>query len=138
MFGIKKDPRKISSFPYSIRFDDKYLYFRGVGVEGFRILKEDIESVSVDANPKEGMLESTYRLLKINGHGTLLGQAKILKGFAEKAQDFILEEIKNNKKHNSQTPLNNLDELEKLASLKDKGIITKDEFEIKKKQLLGI
>jgi len=31
-----------------------------------------------------------------------------------------------------------LDELEKLASLRDRGIITTDEFEAKKKQLLGL
>ncbi len=31
-----------------------------------------------------------------------------------------------------------LDELEKLAQLKDKGIITKEEFEAKKKQLLNL
>ena len=34
--------------------------------------------------------------------------------------------------------ISNLDELEKLASLKDKGIITEEEFNLKKKQLLGI
>ena len=34
--------------------------------------------------------------------------------------------------------LSNLDELEKLASLKDKGIISEEEFAAKKKQLLGI
>ncbi len=39
----------------------------------------------------------------------------------------------------SQAPaISNLDELEKLASLKDKGIISQEEFEAKKKQLLGI
>ena len=32
----------------------------------------------------------------------------------------------------------NLDELEKLASLRDKDIITEDEFNLKKKQLLGL
>ena len=32
----------------------------------------------------------------------------------------------------------NLDELEKLADLRDKGIITDEEFEAKKKQLLGL
>jgi hypothetical protein len=32
----------------------------------------------------------------------------------------------------------NLDELERLASLRDKGIITEEEFEAKKKQLLGL
>lgn len=31
-----------------------------------------------------------------------------------------------------------MDELEKLAKLKDEGIITKEEFETKKKQILGI
>jgi len=34
--------------------------------------------------------------------------------------------------------LGDLDELEKLASLKDKGIITEEEFNTKKKQILGI
>lgn len=32
----------------------------------------------------------------------------------------------------------NLDELEKLAGLRDKGIISSEEFDLKKKQLLGI
>jgi hypothetical protein len=31
-----------------------------------------------------------------------------------------------------------MDELEKLAELKDKGIITEEEFEAKKKQILGL
>jgi hypothetical protein len=31
-----------------------------------------------------------------------------------------------------------IDELERLAGLKDKGIITEEEFEAKKKQLLGL
>ena len=35
-------------------------------------------------------------------------------------------------------PSSDLDELEKLASLKDRGIITEEEFEAKKKQLLGL
>jgi len=35
-------------------------------------------------------------------------------------------------------PTSNLDELEKLAGLKDKGIITEEEFQLKKKQILGI
>jgi len=38
----------------------------------------------------------------------------------------------------SQKTTSNLDELEKLASLKDKGIITQEEFDIKKKSLLGL
>jgi predicted Zn-dependent peptidase len=31
-----------------------------------------------------------------------------------------------------------LDELEKLAGLRDRGVITEEEFEAKKKQLLGL
>ena len=38
----------------------------------------------------------------------------------------------------SNTNISSLDELEKLASLKDKGIITEEEFSLKKKQLLGL
>lgn len=34
-------------------------------------------------------------------------------------------------------PVSELDELEKLASLRDKGIITEDEFVAKKRQILG-
>ena len=36
------------------------------------------------------------------------------------------------------TGTSNLDELEKLASLREKGIITDEEFDLKKKQLLGL
>jgi len=39
---------------------------------------------------------------------------------------------------NGKTKLSNLDELEKLAGLRDKGIITEEEFNAKKKQLLDI
>lgn len=35
-------------------------------------------------------------------------------------------------------PSSNLDELEKLATLRDKGIVTEEEFETKKKQLLDL
>ncbi|MFT4146787.1 MAG: SHOCT domain-containing protein [Mobilitalea sp.] len=36
------------------------------------------------------------------------------------------------------TPDNSFSDLEKLAELKDKGIITEEEFQLKKKQILGI
>ena len=38
----------------------------------------------------------------------------------------------------SSSKTNPLDELEKLAELKDKGIFTQEEFEAKKKQLLNL
>ena len=35
-------------------------------------------------------------------------------------------------------PVKDYNELEKLAELKDKGIITEEEFQAKKKQILGL
>jgi len=41
-------------------------------------------------------------------------------------------------RNGSNVKASSLDELEKLASLKDKGIITEEEFKYKKKQILGL
>jgi len=53
-----------------------------------------------------------------------------------------VEELRKYKNETHQSTNNNssssLDELEKLANLRDKGIITEDEFNTKKKRLLGI
>lgn len=35
-------------------------------------------------------------------------------------------------------PSSSLDDLEKLATLKDKGVITDEEFQLKKKEILGL
>ncbi len=43
-----------------------------------------------------------------------------------------------NKGSNSITKVNNLEDLEKLAELKEKGIITEEEFQAKKEQILGL
>jgi Short C-terminal domain len=40
--------------------------------------------------------------------------------------------------HQQPSPTSSLNELEKLASLKEKGVITEEEYEKKKKQILGI
>ena len=58
----------------------------------------------------------------------------------EEAKRTIEDLISSNKNNNSsnQSTHTNLDELEKLANLKEKGIITEDEFIAKKKQLLGL
>lgn len=56
--------------------------------------------------------------------------------------DFIkikqLIEDKMSELSDSSHPRSNLDELEKLAELKEKGIITEEEFSAKKKQILGL
>lgn len=54
----------------------------------------------------------------------------------EKIKEAIEKKIASMEK--GETKSSNLDELEKLAELKDKGIITEEEFTAKKKKLLGI
>ena len=54
----------------------------------------------------------------------------------EKIKEAIEEKIRSNEKVETKTP--DLDQLEKLAELKEKGIITEEEFNAKKKQILGL
>ncbi len=59
----------------------------------------------------------------------------------EKIRDFIDNYLSNKHDHaksNIPSQSDYLNELEKLSELKDKGIISKDDFESKKKQLLGL
>lgn len=65
--------------------------------------------------------------------------------FRHKKDQSAFDEIRENieKKRRSlmeegSAKTSNLDDLEKLAALRDKGIITEEEFEVKKKQLLGL
>lgn len=61
---------------------------------------------------------------------------KRLKKFYEMILDKVNErETKNADRNENYSPL---DELKKLAELKDMGIVTEEEFELKKKQLLGL
>jgi hypothetical protein len=55
-------------------------------------------------------------------------------------EDFKAEiERRINTSHNTVTKISsNLDEIEKLASLRDRKVITEEEFQAKKKQLLGL
>lgn len=57
----------------------------------------------------------------------------------EKAKQIIEKKMIESKSPQSAVNTNNdLEQLEKLASLKDKGIISQEEFEAKKKQILGL
>jgi hypothetical protein len=56
-----------------------------------------------------------------------------------KFEDYKLEKI--HKVENTKSPetaANNIDDIEKLANLRDKGILSQEEFDLKKKQILGI
>ncbi len=130
LFRKNKNERKLSfAFGgYVFKADEEYLSYQSAYGKSFRVRREDIESVSLD---KGG---AGKNIIKVNGHGTLLAQLEMPKTWAEKAQEFIMNEsLGKNQKSSS-----GINELEKLAELKEKGIITPVEFEKKKKQLLGI
>ena len=131
LFGNKKNERKLSfgMGGYTFKSDDTYLSYQSVYGKSFRVLKADIDSVSLD---KGGLGKN---IIKINGKGTQLAQVEMPKSWSEKAQEFILDEVKINKNPSTNDSLN---ELEKLAELKDKGIISENDFETKKKQILGL
>jgi len=76
---------------------------------------------------KGGLFQSTTDENTVNFHS---GKNKI---FIE-AKELIEKHISGD----SHKATSNLDELEKLASLKEKGVITQEEFEAKKKSLLDI
>lgn len=76
---------------------------------------------------KSGLFQSTTDENSVNFYG---GKNKIF----EEAKVLIEEKINSVGAPKS----SGLDELEKLATLKDKGIINEEEFNAKKKQLLGL
>lgn len=56
-----------------------------------------------------------------------------------KFEDYKLDKIYNvDNVKKSDTGKNNLDDIEKIAALRDKGILTQEEFDLKKKQILGL
>lgn len=121
----------IGLYNHQFKTDDKYLYHKGVYGNNFKVLKSDIESVSVEG---AGMFKS---ILKINGHGTCLAKLKTNIPWAEKAQEFVQKEILDSRAEKNDDK-SNVDDLEKLFTLKEKGVITQEEFETKKKQILEL
>lgn len=81
---------------------------------------------------KSGLFQSATDENSINFHSAFGGKNNEL--FAE-AKKLIEEKI-----NTLSVPAKNsgLDDLEKLAALKEKGIISEEEFQAKKKQLLGL
>lgn len=81
---------------------------------------------------KSGLFQSATDENSINFHSAFGGNNNEL--FFE-AKRLIEERINS---VNSPVKNSGLDDLEKLASLKEKGIISEEEFQAKKKQLLGL
>jgi len=77
---------------------------------------------------KSGLFQSTKDENTVNFHS---GKNKIF----EEAKQLIEERINAGSQSNKSS---NLDELEKLAELKEKGIISEEEFNAKKKSILGL
>jgi hypothetical protein len=85
------------------------------------------------------------KVLTIVSLGSIF-QFKGLLGAKEKGKvmiDYISAQIDNSRRPNNTVPkasaaINPIDQIEQLAALKEKGIITEDEFAAKKKQLLGL
>ncbi|MDQ3158974.1 MAG: DUF4429 domain-containing protein [bacterium] len=78
---------------------------------------------------KSGLMQSTTDENTVNFH------SRKNKVFLE-AKDLIEEKL--SAANNNKNASSGADELEKMASLKDKGIITQEEFDSKKKQILGL
>ena len=129
LFGNKKDERKLSFAlgGYTFTANDQYVSYRSAYGKFFRVARKDIESVSLDKGGLGKMV------IKVNGRGTTLAQIEMPKQWAEKAQEFIMNEALGNKDNSS-----GVGDLEKLDELRKKGVITEDEFKAKKKQLLGL
>jgi len=79
---------------------------------------------------KSGLFRSTRDDNSINFH------ARNNEKFEEAKK--LIEERMAQIRQGTNTESSNLNELEKLAELRDKGIITEAEFQQKKKQLLGL
>lgn len=80
------------------------------------------------SEPKGGLFQSTTDENSIHFYS---GGNKLF----QEAKEMIEDKISSDSKTSSQ---NGFNDLEKLAELKEKGIITEDEFQAKKKQILGI
>lgn len=130
LFGNKND-RKLSFALGGYRFtaNDEYVSYQSMYGKSFRVLRKDIESVSLD---KGGMGKN---IIKVNGKGTVLAEVELPKPWSEQAQEFIRKEALGGSHDNS---VSNVGDLEKLSELKDKGIISQEEFDKKKKQILGL
>lgn len=86
-------------------------------------------SLKGGSEAKSGLMQSTKDENTVNFH------ARKNKDFLEakaKIESRILQSSSGQQSHSD------ADELEKLAALKDKGIITEEEFALKKRQLLGL
>ncbi len=108
---------------------DGLLKFQSAYGKRFSVPLNQIDAVTVDNAKRFG-----YAKLKVIGHGTDLGTAEMPSILASKAQAWLMENLEFTDKESK----GSLNDLEKLAELKEKGVLTEEEFSQKKRQLLGL
>ena len=90
-------------------------------------------------NISRGVLSAEIEIVNKGGSGNLVIKA-LKKKEAEMAAELIEQKRLDAQSIQKQNGVNNsfADEIEKLANLKDRKIITEDEFNAKKKEILGL
>ena len=115
------------SWPFKTTVYQGYIEYKGIGET------KNIPIASISDITKEPLafIKAVLRLNSGEKIEVIVGN-KHLKEFMSVVTSLL------NDRGNSHAPASNLNELEKLAQLKDKGIITEEEFQAKKKQILGL
>jgi len=86
-----------------------------------------------------GGIENKFGLIEAStDENTVIFYNSIQNELVEEIKNYIEGQIKNIHSGSNSSSSNSADEIAKYFSLKEKGIITAEEFEIKKRQLLGI
>lgn len=94
---------------------------------------------TVNTSAKVGVLGTSMKSLKDENTVILRAFNKKVPQQSEELYNLLLKKIQEYKASSSRTDSrSSTDELEKLAALKEKGVITEEEFAAKKKQLLGL
>ena len=110
----------------------------GVGYGAYKLTKSQVQQVEQKTGKKaedlsEEELEATMDELGIQPEEPTDEEIAMLEAEDESGGKSATQEALPNESDKSY-----LDELERLASFRDQGIITQEEFEAKKKQLLGL
>ena len=136
LYSVAKDenikittPCNLGTTPGVITLTDKRIIFTSKVL--FNSVKKELNIEDIKGFD---FLSSFGNKLIITGYNSKIEITAIEKSAGER-----IIEIYNQTINTNSTSLNlNLSDLEKLSELKYKGIITLDEFEIKKKQILGL
>ncbi|OGY27729.1 MAG: hypothetical protein A2Z42_02675 [Candidatus Woykebacteria bacterium RBG_19FT_COMBO_43_10] len=129
--SVELRPSKLFIYNDRMVFEDKGLISR----------KESTISYSqvAQVNIRRGLLHTTLEVVNTGGAQNIklehVGNDTALK--AKTLIDSKIQELHSSKTHTSNESQNPLEQLKKLGELQEKGVITKEEFEKKKSDLLS-